>query len=394
MVLSLGAVAWARTRPAQAAAGDPIARVRVDDGAVKRAMQDELARSMAELRLGDESKPYYVAYTISDLDQATVSATFGAITASHAYRARMLRTDLRVGEPSFDNSNFEGGRARRVAADRGRLRGPAPRAVAAHRRGLQGGDRDAGAQALGGRGAGGRRRGRGAVGDFSKEPPAHLEVPFPPAPPSPRRCATRRASCRRCSPSSPRSHRSRVSAAYAIVRRRMSSSEGACVDDHQRTVRIDVVAETQAADGMKLHSFVPFTALTPAGLPPLAEMEKAVRAMAEELAAMRKAPVASTGAGAVLFEGLAARADRQAAGRRPAGRHAAAQDRAGRQRRGNDQGALANKLGQKVASAIVGAVDDPMQAAGPGQGAPLRRLQDRRRGGSRRSACRSSSTAS
>jgi hypothetical protein len=36
---------------------------------------------------------------------------------------------------------------------------------------------------------------------------------------------------------------------------------------------------------MKLRSFVPFSALDPAGLPPFAEMEKAVRAMAKELVA-------------------------------------------------------------------------------------------------------------
>jgi TldD protein len=154
------------------------------------------------------------------------------------------------------------------------------------------------------------------------------------------------------------------------VRRRFCSSEGSFVDDNQRTVRIDVVAETQAPDGMKLKSFVPFTALTPAGLPSLAEMEKSVRAMAKELSAMRIAPVASTGAGAVLFEGLAAPQlvklllGDQIAGTPPPKTAQAGSDE------GNDQGALATKLGQKVASAILNAVDDPSLAAGPGK-APL-----------------------
>ena len=49
-----------------------------------------------------------------------------------------------------------------------------------------------------------------------------------------------------------------------------------------------------------------YTAFEPSGLPPFAEMEKAVRAMAKELVAMRTAPVATSGAGAVLFEGAAA----------------------------------------------------------------------------------------
>ena len=164
VVLSLCAVARARgdapdKPPAVAVAVE--ARIRTNDAVVQRALQDELARSMSDLHLGDESRPYYLGYTIYDLEQASVNATLGALTASHAYRGRILRTDLRVGDPSFDNSNFEGGRARRDRADRGRLRGPAARALAAHRRGLQGGAGDAGAQAGRGGGAGGRGRGRG-----------------------------------------------------------------------------------------------------------------------------------------------------------------------------------------------------------------------------------------
>ena len=83
--------------------------VRVNPQAVQKAMQDEIARSMKDLQMGDEPRPYYVAYTISDVEQATTSATLGAVTASHSYRGRLLRTDLRVGDASFDNTNFEGG---------------------------------------------------------------------------------------------------------------------------------------------------------------------------------------------------------------------------------------------------------------------------------------------
>ena len=209
-----------------------------------------------------------------------------------------------------------------------------------------------------------------AVGDFSKEAPAHLEVPFPAgaAEPEALREAARKLSS--VLADFPEISSSRVSASYAIVRRRLLSSEGTFVDDNQHTVQINVVAETQAPDGMKLRSFVPFTALTPTGLPALAEMEKSVRAMAKELVAMRSAPVAASGAGAVLFEGLAAPQvvklllGDQVAGTPPPKTAQAGSDE------GNDQGALATKLGQKVASAIVNAVDDPALASGPGK-APL-----------------------
>jgi TldD protein len=351
-------------------AGDPIARVRTNDGAVQRAMQDELARSMADLRLGDEARPYYLSYSLYDLDQATVNATLGAITASHAYRGRIVRTDLRVGDPSFDNTNFEAGaRVETVPLedDYAALRRELwLRTDEAYKAGLETLARKRAAA----EGQAAASEDEAAVGDFSKEAPAHLEVPFPTGATDPEELRDTARKLSSVLAEFPEISSSRVSAVYAVVRRRFSSSEGALVDDHQHTVRIDVVAETQAPDGMKLHSFVPFTAFTPGGLPPLAEMEKSVRAMAKELVAMRTAPVASSGAGAVLFEGLAAPQlvklliGDQVAGTPPPKTAQAGSDE------GNDQGAFATKLGQKVAAAIVGAVDDPTLATSPGK-APL-----------------------
>jgi len=370
VVLSLGAVARAND-----AADKPVAvavegRIRLNDAAVQRALQDELARSMSDLHLGDESRPYYLGYTLYDLEQASVNATLGALTASHAYRGRILRTDLRVGDPSFDNSNFEGGARVETV--------PIEDDYAALRRELWLRTDEAYKAALetlarkraAAEGQAAAAADEAAVGDFSKEAASHLEVAFPAggAEPEALREAARKLSS--VLADFPEISSSRVSASYAIVRRRLISSEGTFVDDNQHTVQINVVAETQAPDGMKLRSFVPFTALVPTGLPPLGEMEKSVRAMAKELVAMRSAPVAASGAGAVLFEGLAAPQvvklllGDQVAGTPPPKTAQAGSDE------GNDQGALATKLGQKVASAGVNAVDDPALGAGPGK-APL-----------------------
>jgi predicted Zn-dependent protease len=369
VMLSLCAVARANDAAEKPAAVAVEARIRTNDAVVQRALQDELARSMSDLHLGDESRPYYLGYTIYDLEQASVNATLGALTASHAYRGRILRTDLRVGDPSFDNSNFEGGaRVETVPIedDYAALRRElwlrtdeaykAALETLARKRAAAEGQADAAAD-------------EAAVGDFSKEAASHLEVPFPAGAAEPQ--ALREAARKLSSVLAdfPEISSSRVSASYAIVRRRLLSSEGTFVDDNQHTVQINVVAETQAPDGMKLRSFVPFTALVPTGLPALAEMEKSVRAMAKELVAMRGAPVAASGAGAVLFEGLAAPQvvklllGDQVAGTPPPKTAQAGSDE------GNDQGALATKLGQKVAAAGVNAVDDPAQAAGPGKAA-------------------------
>ena len=267
--------------------------------------------------MGDEPKPYYVAYTISDIDQATVSATFGAVTSAHGFRARVLRTDVRVGDPSFDNSNFEGGgghvESLPIEDDYAALRRelwlrtdeaykPAIETLARKR-----------AAAAGQARADERRRRRRFLEGAARPPGGPVPAGDAPSPP---RCATRGREAVGAAarvPRDPGLARERHLRGRAPAH---ASSEGTCVDDGQRTARIDVVADTQAGDGMKLRSFVPFTALTPGGLPPLAEMEKAVRAMATELVAMRKAPVAHDGCGRRAVRGARRRADRQA----PAGR--------------------------------------------------------------------------
>ncbi|HLK91146.1 MAG TPA: metallopeptidase TldD-related protein [Polyangia bacterium] len=359
---SLGAVAQAGD-----VSGDPAPRVRSNDGAVASALKDELGRSMSELRLGDEARPYFLGYTVYDLDQATVNATLGALTAEHAYRGRILRTDLRVGDPSFDNTNFEGGAKVETIPledDYAALRRELwLRTDEAYKSALETLARKRAAAA----GQAAAAEDEAAVGDFSKEAAAHLEVPFPAGAADPEALRETARKLSSVLADFPDIASSRVAATFAIVRRRFCSSEGSFVDDNQRTVRIDVVAETQAPDGMKLKSFVPFTALTPAGLPPLAEMEKSVRAMAKELSAMRTAPVVTTGAGAVLFEGLAApQVVKQLLGDQIAGTPPPRTAQAGSDD-GGEQGALATKLGQKVASSIFNAVDDPLLAQVPGK---------------------------
>jgi TldD protein len=367
----IGAVALAATLLVGRA---PLARadVRVDDVAVHGALVDEISRSMSSLHLGDEPRPYYVAYTVTDAEQATVSATFGAVTAAHAYRGRLLRTDVRVGSAAFDNSNFEPNakvdalpieddypslrRELWLRTDEGyksALELLARKRAAAE--GQSGGDDGP------------------AVGDFSKEPPARLEVPFPAGKVEPealRAVVVKLSAIFRDYPTITGAH---VTGTYVVARRRMATSELSWVDDFQRTTRLEITAEAQADDGMKLRHFLPFSALEPSGLPPLAEMEKGVRAMATELVAMRTAPVAESGAGAVLFEGLAAAqltklllADNLAGTPPPKTASAASDD-------GGQQSALATKLKQKVATPLLSAVDDPLLTTGPGKtpGVPL-----------------------
>jgi TldD protein len=79
------------------------------DSIAVRAMRDELARTMAELRLEKADRPYFVAYTMTETDGSSASATAGSLLGANQYRNRILHVEVRVGDYTFDNSNFAGG---------------------------------------------------------------------------------------------------------------------------------------------------------------------------------------------------------------------------------------------------------------------------------------------
>jgi TldD protein len=339
-----------------------------NDAAMARALSDEIARSMKDLRLGDSPRPYYLAYAVSDVDQAVASATFGAITGTYGYRGRTLRTDVRVGEPGFDNSNTPesmfGGNVESLPVDDD---GPALRRELwlrtdeAYKNAVETLAKKRSAA------AGQATQDQGSeMADFSRDEPARTRVPFPGGSPEPDQLLDVVARLSAIFREFPDISGCRVTGTYATVRRRFVSSEGADSDEKHGTVRIDAAAETQAPDGMRLVSFVGFTALAPSGLSPLAEMQKAVRHMADELVAMRNAPIASNGAASILFEGVAAgQIVKLLLGDNLAGTPAP-RTAAGNEERGQTS-EFAERLGQKVASPLLMAVDDPTREYGPGK---------------------------
>jgi predicted Zn-dependent protease len=79
------------------------------DPPVLGALKGELARSVADLEMAGEPGPYYVAYTVTDATEAAARATLGALVENRSSRARVFRSDVRVGDYAFDSSRFIAG---------------------------------------------------------------------------------------------------------------------------------------------------------------------------------------------------------------------------------------------------------------------------------------------
>jgi TldD protein len=73
---------------------------------VLNALQDEMQRSTAQLRLGDLERPYYMEYRLADLRKVEAAASLGALTEYSSQSYRPLTVGVRVGDPQLDNTNF------------------------------------------------------------------------------------------------------------------------------------------------------------------------------------------------------------------------------------------------------------------------------------------------
>lgn len=74
------------------------------DLSVLTAMEQELNRSMKELKLEDYDKPYFISYLIKENTVNQIMAKFGALILSEKSKTRELFVDVRVGDYQLDNS--------------------------------------------------------------------------------------------------------------------------------------------------------------------------------------------------------------------------------------------------------------------------------------------------
>ncbi|TKJ43242.1 hypothetical protein CEE36_04200 [candidate division TA06 bacterium B3_TA06] len=74
---------------------------------ILKAMEGELNRSIQNLVMEGQERPYFLSYRVTDQTYITVEASLGAITQSDESRSRRLSVDLRVGSYELDNSGVK-----------------------------------------------------------------------------------------------------------------------------------------------------------------------------------------------------------------------------------------------------------------------------------------------
>jgi TldD protein len=94
-------VAQAQQKSSAAATAASSATVQSDP--LLKAMREELDRSKSQLKMDNVPAPYYIEYRLSDVDEYSAEAAFGALRQDQRMQGRSLRVVVRVGDYKQDS---------------------------------------------------------------------------------------------------------------------------------------------------------------------------------------------------------------------------------------------------------------------------------------------------
>lgn len=324
-------------------------------------MQAELRRASDAFAAHPEVPVHYLAYQIEDSDAHSLSASFGALVGSYATRERNLDVLLRAGDPNLDSSHplrddglfsmFRGYAQPTaipveddLAAVRARIwneteisyRNAAERLVKVRsERLVKAAEEDSST-------------------DFSREPPAtYHEAPVSFSVDS-QAWGTQLRSYSALFRNYPAILESEVELHTVATTRYFVSSEQTTLQTARTQARLMISASTLADDGMMLERYESFDASQPEALPTENLVRQAIQHVAEDLLALRKAPVAEPWSGPAILEGKAAAVFfHEIFGHRIEGH---------RQKIEGEGQTFARKIGQRVMPAFIDVFDDPTVA--------------------------------
>jgi hypothetical protein len=280
---------------------------RADDSPILAAMQDELKRSMAELRLNGQPPPYYVSYGVDDTREWSYHARLGATVENSSRRSRFLVVEVRVGDYGFDSSHFV--TANRSTNATGAVTVPLDEDYDAMRRQLWLATDAAYKRALlifaRKKAAFQNRSASDQAPDLSREAPVETVLPVPDSGKAPEEWAARVREISAVFSSSAGIQNSDVVAGQQAGVQYFINSEGFKEIEPLGTAWVRVSADTQTTDGSSLRDGFNLAESRLADMPATAALLERTRALAARMNATRAAEPGEEYTGPVLIEGEA-----------------------------------------------------------------------------------------
>ena len=343
-----------------------------EKSALMQALGDELKRTMAELRLDQAQRPYFVAYRVVETAATSATASGGGAVNQWQGQNRRLQVELRVGSHALDNTNYFSGRpaftpsaSLPLSDDYEQLRRRIWLATdAAYKRAL---DEMAAKKA-----ALQNKTAVEEVADLSTEEPFQAVDEKPDLALETGRVVALANDISAAFQGKAHVFRSEVAAGARRATVTYLNSEGSSFVRHQPLAYVHVTASTQAEDGTDLSDFVAAEARAWEHLPSQEELIARTTRMMATLAELRTAPALERYTGPVLFEGqAAAELVAQVLAPRFIGLRMPVVDNPMFERALEQvRNPFLDKLGARVLARSLSVVDDPAAAA-PDDGPPM-----------------------
>jgi TldD protein len=345
------AVQLACTAPILAADGPPNTAGSASSDAVLETMKAELGRATSELGK-TEQPPYYLSYTVYDQNFVVIVGAYGSLLTDASAQRRHADVRMRVGSPALDNTH---GQSRPSGISSGALPlGDDKEAIARVLWEMTDREYKRAVPALLNvkTNSAVRAEEEDKSPDFSKEKP-QTHIGEAAALPEFDRLAWG-GEIKRISwafRKYPEVYFASVVLQVQNAKERMVSSEGSAIVTPNYSTRLIMEAQTRADDGMELLRVETFQAPSAKGLPSEADLMAKVDKMAEDLKALRKAPIAEPYDGPALLSGRAAAVFfHEVLGHRLEGH---------RQRDEEEGQTFTKKIGQEVLPKFLSVTDDP-----------------------------------
>ena len=321
------------------------------DDVLLATMEKELHRGQSELAKQDPA-PYFTSYNVTDGESLVILSAQGGILTSTRTRHRAADVSMRIGTPALDNTHDQ---ERFSGITSGQLpQRDDPDAIARvlwrltyeqYRKARQAYTNVATKTAV-------RAKDEDDSPDFSQEKPStYLEKT--PSAAFPEQKAWEELA-RRYSASFRRYPQVEESMVFLFAEKSHSylvSTEGTKIVTADAFFRLMIQAETRADDGMQLMRVETFQFSDPAKFPSEAEVAASAQKMANDLSALRAAPLAEPYSGPALLSGRAAAVFfHEVLGHRVEGQR----------QRGRDEGqTFTKKVNEKILPEFLSVTDDP-----------------------------------